>query len=124
MWYRGTAPCNFLLQNKEKDPEVRHNMGAKLMKVFARRYFLYGIILSLTSFFAVLKGGTYIRNIYNGTSLGTNAHLWAPWFAFPTICTLLRALELNTFMEDSASNLWTACLSDTGLITTILIRYC
>jgi hypothetical protein len=30
-----------------------------------------------------------------------NAHLWAPWFALPTICALLRALELNTYMADS-----------------------
>jgi hypothetical protein len=26
--------------------------------------------------------------------------------------------------ELALSNLWTACLSDTGLITTILFRYC
>jgi hypothetical protein len=76
-------------------------MGAKLMKVFARRYFIYGMILSLTSFFAVPKGDMDIRLVYNGTSLGLNAHLWAPWFAIPTMCALLRALELDTFMVDS-----------------------
>jgi hypothetical protein len=46
------APHNFLSQKKEKDPEVRISMGAKLVKLFARRYLLYGLILSLTSFFA------------------------------------------------------------------------
>jgi hypothetical protein len=30
-----------------------------------------------------------------------NAHLWVPWFAFPTVCALLRALELDASMEDS-----------------------
>jgi hypothetical protein len=50
LWYRGTEPRNFQSQKKEKDPEIRHIMGAKLMKVFARRYLLYGMILSLTSF--------------------------------------------------------------------------
>jgi hypothetical protein len=59
------------------------------------------MILSLTSFFAVAKGATDIRMVYNGTSSGVNAHLWAPWFALPTICALLRALELNTYMADS-----------------------
>jgi hypothetical protein len=101
LWYRGTAPRNFLSQRKEKNPEVSQSMGAKLMKVFARRYFIYGMILSLTSFFAVPKGDTDIRLVYNGTSLGLKAHLWAPWFALPTICALLRALEIDTFMADS-----------------------
>jgi hypothetical protein len=76
-------------------------MGEKLKKVFARRYFLYGMILSLTSFFAIVKGATDIRMVYNGTSSGMNSHLWAPWFALPPICALLRALEVNTYMADS-----------------------
>jgi hypothetical protein len=76
-------------------------MGAKLMKVFARRYLLYGMILSLTSFFPVPKGDTDVRMVYNGTSSRMNAHLWAPWFALPTICALLRAFEMDTFMADS-----------------------
>jgi hypothetical protein len=76
-------------------------MEAKLMKVFARRYLLYGMILSLTSFFAVPKGGTDFRMVYNGTSSVMNAHLWALWFALPTICALLRSLELYTFKADS-----------------------
>jgi hypothetical protein len=67
-------------------PEVRQSMGAKLMKV--------------VSFFAVPKGDTDMRLVYNSTSSGLNAHLWAPWFALPTICALLRALELDTFMAD------------------------
>jgi hypothetical protein len=103
MWYRGTAPRYFLSQNKDKDPEVRQSMGVKLMKVFARRYFIYGMILSLKSFFAVSKGNTDIRLVYNGTSSGLNAHLWAPWFALSTMCVMLGALELDTFMADSES---------------------
>jgi hypothetical protein len=95
------APRIFLSQKKENDPEFRQSMGAKLMKVFGRHYFIYGMFLSLMSFFAVPKGDTDIRLVYNGTSSGLNAHLWAPWFALPTICALPRALELNTFMADS-----------------------
>jgi hypothetical protein len=52
-------------------------MGEKLKKVFARIYFLYGMILSLTSFFAVAKGATDIRMVYNGTSYGMKSHLWS-----------------------------------------------
>jgi hypothetical protein len=101
LWYRGTAPRNFQSQKKEKDPGIRQSMGPKLMKVFARRYLLYGMILRLTSFFAVPKGDTDVRMVYNGTSYGMNAHLWAPWFSLPSIYALLRALEIYTFVADS-----------------------
>jgi hypothetical protein len=59
------------------------------------------MILSLTSFFAEPKGDTDIHLVYNGNSSGLNAHLWAPWFALPNICALLRVLEIDTFMADS-----------------------
>jgi hypothetical protein len=49
----------------------------------------------------VPNGDTYIQMVYNGTSSGMNAHLWAPWFALPTIYDLARALEVGTFMGDS-----------------------
>jgi hypothetical protein len=37
--YWGGPPRHFGSQRKEKDPEVRKNIGTKLMTVFARRYF-------------------------------------------------------------------------------------
>jgi hypothetical protein len=49
-WYRATAP-----QKKEKCTEVIKSMDAKLMTVFLRCYFIYGMILSLTSFFLCQK---------------------------------------------------------------------
>jgi hypothetical protein len=92
LWYRGRTPRNLLSQKKEKDPEVRIGMGDTLVKVFARRYLLYGIILSLTSFFAFQKGDIDIIMVFNGTSSGINAHIWAPWFALLIVCDLLWAL--------------------------------
>jgi hypothetical protein len=76
-------------------------MVTKFMTLFARRYFVYGLILSLTSFLSVTKGDIDIGMVCNGTSLGMNAHLWAPWFALPTIYALARDLEVGTFMGDS-----------------------
>jgi hypothetical protein len=61
LWYRGMAPQKFLPQKKEKDPEVRQSMGANLMKVLARPYSIYGMILSLTSFLDVPQVDTGIR---------------------------------------------------------------
>jgi hypothetical protein len=81
--------------------KVRKNVGTKLMTVFARRYFEYGLILTLTSFFSVPKGDTDILMVYNGTSSVMNSHLWAPWFSLPKIYVLARALEMGTFMGDS-----------------------
>jgi hypothetical protein len=76
-------------------------MGEKLESVFMRRYFIiYGLVLSLTSFFTVMKGAPYIMMVYNATSSGLNAYLWVPWFALPTTNTLLRSLEEGTFMSD------------------------
>jgi hypothetical protein len=76
-------------------------MGTKLMTIFAGRYFEYGLILSLTSFFSVPKVDTYIRMVYNVTSSGMDVHLLAPWFALPIIYALSQALEVVTFMRDS-----------------------
>jgi hypothetical protein len=56
MWYRGPAPYSFLSQKKEKDPDVSSSMGSNLLKVFARCNFIYGIILSLTSFLLFQRG--------------------------------------------------------------------
>jgi hypothetical protein len=39
--------------------------------------------------------------VYNGTSSGMNAHLWAPWFTLPKNYALAWALEVGTFMGDS-----------------------
>jgi hypothetical protein len=99
--YRGYPPRHFASQQKEKDPEVRNKVGTKLMTVFASQYVVYGLILSLTSFLSVPRGDTDIRMVYNDTSSGMNAHLWAPWFALPTIYALDRALEVGTLMGDS-----------------------
>jgi hypothetical protein len=70
LWYRGTPPRNFIPQQKEKDTERRKNMREKLDMVFIRRYFIYGLVMSLTYFFAVMKGETDIIMVYNVTSSG------------------------------------------------------
>jgi hypothetical protein len=68
--------------------------------VFIRRYFIYGLVLSLASFFAVMKRDMDVRIVYKTTSSGLNVYLWAPWFSLPTINTIVRALEEGTFMSN------------------------
>ena len=60
-----------------------------------------GIVKSLTAFFEVKKGETDIRMVYDGTESGLNDQLWAPWFPLPTVETLLRSVDENTWMSDN-----------------------
>jgi hypothetical protein len=55
---------------------------------------------SLTSFFAVPKGDSDIRMVYDGTKSGLNDALWAPWFALPTIESHLRFVDQSSHMGD------------------------
>jgi hypothetical protein len=41
-----------------------------------------------------------IQMVCNGTSSCMNTHLWAHWSALPTICALLKTLEVDTYMAD------------------------
>jgi hypothetical protein len=71
----------------------------KIGKVQNRRYNSPGPIESLTSF-AVPKGLDNIRMVYNGTKFGLNDAIWVPRFSLPTVETLLRAVDLGTYMSD------------------------
>ena len=64
------------------------------------KYISPGLVKSEIEVFHVAKGEDDIRLVYNGTSCGLNAVLWAPWFAVPTVNTLLRTVETGTFMGD------------------------
>jgi hypothetical protein len=54
----------------------------------------------LTSFFSFPKGEPDIRLVYNGTQIGLNECLWAPWLKLPTIEQHLWAVEPGTYMAD------------------------
>ncbi|CAJ1943751.1 unnamed protein product [Cylindrotheca closterium] len=65
-----------------------------------RRYISKGVVVSLTSFFAVQKGDNDIRMVYDGTKSGLNDAMWVPRFGLPTIETHLGSIEEGTFMAD------------------------
>ena len=89
-------------QRKQKDPIKWKLERSKILKVRQRGYIaaLLGI-LSLTSFFSVLKGKDDIRMVYNGTSCGLNKVLFAPWFALPTVIILIRSVDGSTWQADN-----------------------
>ncbi len=99
-WFKRTLPKWQVPQRLEKNVDLREAMQKKLEKVRRLRYVGPGVVKSLTSFFAVPKGGSDIRMVYDGTKSGLIEAPWAPWFALPTIEGHLRFVGNETLMGD------------------------
>jgi hypothetical protein len=56
LWYKGKPPTYIQAHQPQLDPAQRALMVDILLNIFARRYFEYGNIESLTQFFKVSKG--------------------------------------------------------------------
>ena len=87
-------------QDDTRDPKMKAAMAKKLTKVRARRYIGPAEVLALTNFFAVPKGLTDIRMVYDGTRSGLNHRVWVPSFTLPTLDSLLRCVDSTTHMGD------------------------
>ena len=81
-------------------PQHRQQVLEKLDVIRSRGYVGEGQVELLICFFAVQKGASDIRMVYDGTRSGLNDVLWAPWFPLPTVNSHLRLVELGTFMAD------------------------
>ncbi len=99
-WFRKSVPRWQIPQRLEKDAKLKQDMRKKLEKIRRLRYIIPGTVKSLTSFFAVPKGESDIRMVYDGTKSGLNDAMWAPWFALPTVEALLRFVAPGTYMGD------------------------
>jgi hypothetical protein len=100
-WFRTKVPNWRVPQRVEREPVVWMAMRAKLEKVKNLGYIQRGTVSSLTSYFAVPKGGSDIRiMVYDDTKSGLNDSMWAPWFALPTIETHLRFVGAGTYLGD------------------------
>lgn len=101
MWIRRDQLPNYRRPQRDvSDVLVKKRIMQKLLTVLDRDYMEPGLVLALTSFFAVPKGKDDIRMVYDGTVSGLNAALWAPWFPLPTIESHLRVVNPGTFMGD------------------------
>ena len=63
-------------------------------------YINAGGVKSITGFFDVPKGEADIRMVYDATKCGLNAALWTPNFFLPTIDSILRNADGNTWFGD------------------------
>jgi hypothetical protein len=100
MFVKGELPKNTKAQRTPK-PEDLKRMIKKLDKVLERGYISPGLVVSLTSYFAVPKGDQDIRLVYDGTSSGLNAALWAPSFWMPTSESAVRVISFYSYLFDS-----------------------
>ena len=83
-----------------QDPTARQQVEKKINKVRQRRYIEQGLVKSVTAFFDVPKGDNDIRMVYDATKCGLNEALWTPNFFIPTIDTILRNADDNTWFGD------------------------
>lgn len=86
------------------DPAMLEQVRGKINKVIKRRYMTRVTteldIKSLIKYFAVPKGDKDIRMVYDATASGLNEAVWTPSFWLPTIESLVRSLDSNSWMTD------------------------
>jgi hypothetical protein len=91
-------------QPQFEDPDVKAQICSKILKVINRRYMVRARtkfdIKSLIKYFAVPKGLSDVRIVYNATASGLNESVWAPSFWLPTIDSLVRSLDSSSWMAD------------------------
>ena len=101
VWLKGEITQWRRPQPLEADPRLYEGMRLKIEDVRLKGYILPGYVFSLTSYFAIPKGDTDIRMVYDGTKSGFNGSCWAPWFMLPTSMEQhLRATFPGSFMGD------------------------
>lgn len=102
VYFQDKGPTSMEKQRDLADDEVRAKVKKKLEKVVNRRYIIEaGVTLkSLIKYFAVPKGDDDIRMVYDATANDLNAAVWVPSFWLPTIDSITRALDSNSFMMD------------------------
>ena len=99
-WISGSLPSHKASLKLVKDHVFKESIQGKVNKIRKLQYISPGLVKSEIEVFHVAKGEDDIRLVYNGTSCGLNAVLWAPWFAVPTVNTLLRTVEAGTFIGE------------------------
>ena len=82
------------------DPLQRTLVASKLDVMVRRDYLESGYVANTVHFFAVPKGDSDIRVVFDGTSSGLNETLWAPKFFLPSAKSAAMCLSFETWMAD------------------------
>ncbi len=99
-WFTAKPPQYKVPQRPEPDEKLRAQIRGKLDAPISKSYIAPGKVLSLTSYFAVPKGETDLRIVYDASKSGLNKVLWTPNFQLPTSDTLTDLLGPTSWMSD------------------------
>ena len=83
------------------DEETITKIKEKLDDVRLKKYVGPGQWKATMNYFAVPKGETDIRMVYDGTKSGLNDCLYAPWFPLPDADVLVRTLDDSYWCVDN-----------------------
>jgi hypothetical protein len=72
----------------------------KILKHIQRGYLVVGPVKHLLHYFAVPKGTTDVRMVYDGTKGGLNKALWAPLFYLPDLMASTWFLDYDSWIFD------------------------
>ena len=97
---QGELPRYKVSQQWPRDNLMKEKMKDKWLNVIDRRYIKPGPVISLTGSFAVPKGDSDVRMVYDATKCGLNEKLWAPNFMLPTIDMTLRHVDESGWFGD------------------------
>ncbi|KAI2509116.1 hypothetical protein MHU86_5235 [Fragilaria crotonensis] len=111
-------------------PAQTELVSSKIEGMVSRGYLSVGPVRSCLHFFAVPKGPTDVRIVYDGTSCGLNEALWAPNFYLPTSKAAALLLTFSSWLADadygkcSITSSWMRRLGSTrgGRVETPLLR--
>ena len=76
-------------------------VGSKIHTMIQKSYLEVGHVQSHLHYFAVPKGDTDVRIVFDGTSSGLNETLWSPNFYLPSARNASELLTFDSWMSDS-----------------------
>jgi hypothetical protein len=82
------------------DADQKHLVAAKLESMVLKSYLEPGFVSNALHFFAVPKGDSDIRVVFDGTSSGLNETLWSPNFYLPTARAAALNISYSSWMAD------------------------
>ena len=100
IFVRDVLPSRRKIKQLRLDATQRVLVSQKLEGMLRRSYLEAGFVTNALHFFAVPKGDSDVRVVFDGTSSGLNETLWAPNFYLPTARAAALNLSYTTWMAD------------------------
>jgi hypothetical protein len=85
---------------KRVDTVTRALVSEKIVGMLHRSYLETGFVSNALHFFAVPKGDSDVRVVFDGTSSGLNETLWCPNFYLPTARAAALNISYTSWMSD------------------------